>query len=384
MTSEWPDGFIWGTGASATQAEGAAPGSDWYGWEEVGRVPRSGGGNGFATRYAEDFALYAQHGLTHHRLSLEWTRLEPTQGQHDQAEVERYRALLQAGRDAGISVWACLHHFALPGWFADDLNGFRDDKQGRLVWSRHVDWVAETFGDLVFGWKPINEPTYYALGSHLLGSLPPGRKDRNEAANVLKTIHQAGADAAHLLRTPATPVATVQSLIPIFKAEDTAEATAAAARLDELWWGSWADDRQLDAYDYLGFSYYSAIGVRGDGSVGPWPVNGRPGPQGYVRWAEGFAHVLERLGADHPGRQLLVGEAGIGTDDDSERKGYVEDVLGHVHDAIKGGIDVRGLFWWTGVDNYEWHQGYDLRFGLFDRDRNPSPAAEVAARATRS
>ena len=115
-----------------------------------------------------------------------------------------------------------------------------------------------------------------------------------------------------------------------------------------------------------------------------WPVNGRPGPQGYVRWAEGFAHVLERLGADHPGRKLLVGEAGIGTDDDAERKGYVEDVLGHVHDAIKGGIDVHGIFWWTGVDNYEWHQGYDLRFGLFDRDRNPSPAAEVAARAARS
>lgn len=374
----WPEGFIWGTAASSTQAEGAAPGSDWWAWEQAGRVPRSGDGNGFATRHAEDFALYAGHGLTHHRLSLEWARLEPQQGHHDADEVERYRSMLEAAREVGVSIWACLHHFSLPGWFADDLGGFRDDRQARLVWSRHVDWVAETFGELVAGWQPINEPTWYALGSHLLGQLPPGRRDRNEAANVLRTIHRAGADAARLLRSPATPVASIQNLSPVFRVEDTAESTAAAQRLDDRIWGSWADDAQLDAYDHLGFSYYSAIGVAGDGSIVPWPVGGRPGPLGYVPWAEGLARVLERLSTDHPGRSLLVAEAGIGTDDESERAGYVEDVLGIVEDALRGGVDVRGLFWWTGVDNYEWHHGYDVRFGLFDRDRNPRPAAEIA------
>ena len=115
--SDWPDGFIWGTGASSTQTEGASPGSDWQAWEDAGRAPRSGDGNGFATRYADDFALYAEHGLTHHRLSLDWNRLEPKQGHHPESEVERYRAILQAGRDAGLSIWVCLHHFTLPGWF---------------------------------------------------------------------------------------------------------------------------------------------------------------------------------------------------------------------------------------------------------------------------
>jgi beta-glucosidase len=382
--SDWPDGFLWGTGASSTQAEGAGPGSDWYRYEREGHAPPSGDGNGFATRHAEDFALYAEHGLTHHRLSLEWARLEPSQGRHDPDEVERYRSMLQAARDAGISIWVCLHHFSLPGWFADDLGGFRDDRQARLIWSRHVDWVAETFGDLVAGWKPINEPTWYALGSHLFGALPPARRDRTEAANVLRTIHQAGADAARLLRTPATPVATIQSLSPIFRVEGTAEATVAADRIDERVWRSWANPEQLDAYDYLGFSYYSAIGVQADGSIGRWPVDGRPGAMGYVPWAEGFAHVLQRLSDDHPGRPLLVCEAGIGTDDDAERNAYVEDVLGIVQDALTGGIDVRGVFWWTGVDNYEWHHGYDVRFGLFDRDRSPKPAAAIARAAATS
>ena len=76
----WPAGFLWGTGASSTQCEGAAPASDWWDWERAGRAPPSGDGNGFASRYAGDFALLAELGLVHHRLSLEWARLEPEPG----------------------------------------------------------------------------------------------------------------------------------------------------------------------------------------------------------------------------------------------------------------------------------------------------------------
>ena len=73
----FPDDFWWGTGASSTQSEGAAPASDWFREEQRGTYPRSGDGNAFGTRYAEDFALYAEHGLRHHRLSIEWSRTKP-------------------------------------------------------------------------------------------------------------------------------------------------------------------------------------------------------------------------------------------------------------------------------------------------------------------
>ena len=90
----FPDSFWWGTGASSTQAEGAAPASDWLAWERAGKAPPSGDGNGFGTRYAEDFALLAAHGLNHHRLSIDWARIEPEPGRRDTAAVEHYTEVL--------------------------------------------------------------------------------------------------------------------------------------------------------------------------------------------------------------------------------------------------------------------------------------------------
>src|SRR5687768_12084460 len=98
----WPSGFLWGTGASSTQCEGAAPASDWWDWERAGKAPPSGTGSDFATRYREDFALYAGLGLTHHRLSIEWARVEPEPGRHDAAAIEHYREILTAAQETGV------------------------------------------------------------------------------------------------------------------------------------------------------------------------------------------------------------------------------------------------------------------------------------------
>ena len=128
---------MWGTGASSTQSEGAAPHSDWIEWENTGHAPHSLNGNGFSTRYAEDFALLCDLGLVHHRLSIEWARVEPTQGVHDQEAIRHYREMLIAANSAGIRPWVCLHHFTLPQWFAN-LGGFLVDENRTSHWQRHV------------------------------------------------------------------------------------------------------------------------------------------------------------------------------------------------------------------------------------------------------
>jgi beta-glucosidase len=192
---DWPDGFLWGTGASSTQCEGAAPASDWIDWEAAGNAPPSGDGNGFATRYADDFALLADLGLTHHRLSIEWARIEPEEGKVDAAVVEHYRDVLTAARAAGITPWITLHHFTLPRWFAA-AGAFLDPAGRTGAWTRHVERMAETFGDLAGGWQPVNEVNYYARASYGGGRFPPARTDKTEAAFVDEAIQLANAEAA--------------------------------------------------------------------------------------------------------------------------------------------------------------------------------------------
>lgn len=397
---DWPAGFLWGTGASSTQTDGCAPASDWWDWERSGRAPLSGDGNGFTTRYAEDFRALAELGLTHHRLSIEWARIEPDEGSHDAEAIAHARDVLEAARAVGVSPWVCLHHFTLPRWFAE-RGGFLLEANRTTYWRRHVEFMAETFGDLVGGWKPVNETNYYAGGAYGGLGWPPGHNDRQERAMAAEQIHLATAEAAVLLRATGTgaPVASVFGLsaeIPL----DEEEATAKTVRsLHAVNWnaglGLFRDgvlripgrtpvERPdlAGCYDYLGFSYYATIGVE-NGQVIRYPRDAPVSPLGYGIWAGGLGLVLDRLHAEVPGTPLLVDEYGIGTADDTQRARYLDDGLRVVHDALGRGIDVRGFFHWTAVDNYEWLHGYDVQFGIIDGERNVRPSAAVLAREAR-
>ena len=137
------------------------------------------------------------------------------------------------------------------------------------------------------------------------------------------------------------------------------------------------------SFDLIGFSYYAAMGLAA-GQMTIHPPGAPVSPLGYGIWADGVGVVLDRLHAELPGTPLLVAEFGIGTDDDSERSAYLERGLEVVHDALARGVDVRGFFHWTAVDNYEWLHGFDVSFGLLDRDRQVRSSAQVLARQARA
>jgi beta-glucosidase len=388
----WPDGFMWGTAASATQAEGAAPTSDWWDWERAGRAPLSADGNGFTRLFASDFALYTELGLRHHRMSVDWARLEPEQGRHDRSEVGRYREVLAAATDAGLTPWLCLHHFTLPRWFAQ-AGGFASEQNWRRHWLRHVDFVAESFSDLVGGWQPVNEPNYYPRIAYDGGPFPPAHKDPEEFGLVAEGIHLATAEAAVRLRGTRKPVCSVYGLsVPV--ALDGSDATAARVEnhLADNWssWIGLVRDGVLrirrrppidvphlaGAYDLVGFSYYRTTGIR-DGEPVPYPTDAPLSDMGYAVSADGLRLVLARLQEELPGAPLVVAEYGVGTHDDDLRADYLRDGLNVVNAAIGEGIDIRGFFHWTGVDNYEWLRGYDVPFGLVTKDRTVRPSAQV-------
>ena len=396
----FPEGFLWGTAASSTQTEGAAPASDWRASERAGLVPPSGDGNGFATGFADDLALFAGHGLTHHRLTLEWARLEPEPGRHDTVAVEHYRTVLEAARDAGVSPWACLHHFSSPGWFSVDEHGFPDKRSRTYFWPRHVDFVADTFGDLVAGWVPIAEPGAHARNGWLGGGHPPHVDDRQKFPEALEALHLANFDAARRLRGLGRPVAAVHDLSPLRSADASAEADTWRRMLDDVQLTCWVDalrDGSLtvpgraaveqpwfrDAFDLVGISYTHAIGVHGDGSFSPYPADARVGPLGFAPWSDGLAEVLHRVAELLPDQPLLVAAHGVATDDDRWRTDLLRRSMELVGEALDDGIDVRGFFHATGIDAYDWRRGFQAPSGLFDRDRDAKPSAALAAEVAR-
>lgn len=388
----WPNGFMWGTGASSTQCEGAAPASDWWDLERRGGAPVSGDGNGFATRYPEDFALLAGLGLTHHRLSIEWARIEPEPGVRDAAAVDHYRRVLTAARDAGVVPWVCLHHFTLPRWF-NAAGGFLIESHRTNEWRRHVDFIADTFGDLVGGWQPVNETNYFGHAAYGGGGWPPGHNDRGERALADEAIQLANAEAAVRLRETGAPVSSIFGLSAFVALDDHA---GTAATVDRLYDSLWAPGLGLfcdgvlqvpgrepverpdlaGAFDLIGFSFYANTGVR-DGHRVVHPDDAPLSPLGYGIAAEGLGLVLDELHARVPGTPLLVAEFGVGTDDDEFRAEYLRGGLDVVRQALARGIDVRGFFHWTAVDNYEWFHGFDVSFGIIDRDRRVRASAAV-------
>jgi beta-glucosidase len=261
--------------------------------------------------------------------------------------------------------------------------------------------VAATYGDLVFGWKPINEPVAYAANGFISGVNPPGVQDMALATEVVEGAHLANLVAWQVLRETAKPVSTVHALIPVFPVDESDQAAEAASLVDALVWDSWirplsegilalpgrphlAVPEYRGAFDLVGFSYYSAAAVAPPLELRPYPHDGTVGAMGYVPWSEGIGLVLDRLAVELPGRPLLICEHGVGTHDDTQRCSILADSLELVAQRLERGQDIRGFFHWTGVDNYEWAQGWGVPFGLFDQDRQPRPSAELLRRVATS
>jgi beta-glucosidase len=354
MTSPQPgdaEGPWWGTAAAATQCEGAAPRSDWAGWEAEGRAPASRDGNGFRTRYEEDLALLAEHGVRRHRLTIEWARLEPWPGRWDDDEVAHLRRVLGAAHDAGVAPWACLFHGSAPGWFTDDQRGWLDDK-AVLTWARHVDRVAEAVGDLVAGWVPIHEPAVAARLGYGDGVFPPGRRNDDDHRDARAALLAAEAEAARLLRSGPAPVAVSAGTGDPHESDDLLVVSAPVDGL-EL-----ALERSVEAAPHARLlvvtgdpEELSASAATGGGRTG--------GGQG-----DGTGHASG--GADAERRQRRL-----------------ERAVATVADTHVGGLPVVGAFHQPAVDGYEWHRGFDARLGLFDRDRNARPALDALPRSRR-
>ncbi|MGF1596258.1 MAG: family 1 glycosylhydrolase [Acidimicrobiales bacterium] len=384
---------------TATELEGCAPTADWSRWIGRGRAPSSqradgADGAGFGRSWPDDLEQLATLGVGAIGLTLEWARLEPRPGHHDEDDVELRIDMLRRARQLGLTVWACLVDGTLPGWFADDEGGFSDDRARTLLWPRHVDWIGERFGDHVDGWIPQREGPHWALRRHLLGDAPPGEADLRRAAEAVRAAVLADGEAWRLL-TGTAPVATYQTARPVVAAPDDVKAAPLASGLERLLWHPWLTaitDGQLvvgdlparsvehlrGAFDRVVVELRPGITVDGQGRWSPYPGDGPVGPTGWVAWPEAQGDALHGV-IDHLGDKQIVAAGSLAdvTDDGRARPDHLRAMLDVAADA---GI----VGWWqtSPIDGYHWERGFGLRPGIIGGDGTETAAAATLAAAT--
>lgn len=414
---EFPKGFLWGAATAAFQIEGAGgPGARGESiWDRYCRTPGniadSSDGKQACDHYhhfEEDIQLMAKLGLKNYRFSISWPRILPDGvGNINYAGVEFYKKILICLEKYGIRPLVTLYHWDLPqrlqergGWQSrETVDAFVE--YARIVFRELSPWVKD--------WVTFNEPYCSAFLGHWVGRQAPGIRDYAAAVQVAHHLLLAHGKVVALLRKmdPEARVGIVLNMNSYYPDKDT-EADRMAAEWNFQAWNSWFADPVLKGQyppmvmrtyereglaprqeegdmeiicqplDFLGINHYFSQRVSADANV--WPVCSRLHRQGdkatdmgWGVYPQGLYDLLVRLDSEYKHLPILITENGAAYQDvvsedghiyDIERQEYLIKYIQQVHRAIKTGVNVKGYYLWSFMDNFEWAYGYSKRFGI--------------------
>jgi beta-glucosidase len=421
--ARFPEGFLWGTATAAYQIEGA-PDADGKGpsiWDtfshEPGRI--AGGDTGDVAcdhyrRMPEDLELMSELGVNAYRFSVSWPRVQPTgSGAIEPRGLDFYERLVDGLAARSIAPVLTLYHWDLPQALEDAGGWLNRDTAHRFA--EYAGIVAERLGDRVHTWITINEAAVVSLLGYGLGMEAPGKAllfDSFPATHHVLLAHGL-AVAAVRAALPSARVAITHNISPALPFSEAADDVRAAAALDAIQNRTFVDSCLLGSYppmdelgvtidrscvqegdmeiiaaplDALGINYYYPTVVKAAASESPLPFDMVPmeGPEvtamGWPVVPDGLRDLLaefrQRYGRDLP--PVLITESGAafpdvldeqpgtasGVVNDARRVEYLRTHIAAVAEAMDGGVDVRGYFVWSFMDNFEWAEGYDKRFGL--------------------
>jgi beta-glucosidase len=372
----FPAGFVWGTATAAHQVEGGNWNNDWWAWEHAPGTPcaePSGDACDHHHRYPDDLDLLAGFGFNAYRFSLEWSRIEPEDGEFSTAALDHYRRMCDACWERGVAPIVTFHHFTTPRWVAA-RGGWTTPDTARLF-GRYCERAARRLGDVIARVCTVNEPNIVADVGHRWGIFPPGARDPALRLRVNEVLIAAHREAVGAIRSgPGRAPIGLTLAMQDYQAVDGGEATRDRERHD-------MEDVFLEAVrgdDFLGVQTYTRALV---GPTGPrTPAAGaRVTQMGWEFFPEALAACVRRASAV-AGVPILISENGVAVEDDRERIEFVERALRGVLDCLADGLPVQGYVYWSLLDNFEWAFGYRPRFGLVAVDRatqlrTPRPSA---------
>jgi beta-glucosidase len=412
----FPRDFTWGVATSAYQIEGAwnEDGKGESIWDRFSHTPGKvmNGDTGDTAcdhyhRYAEDVALMKKLGVKAYRFSVSWPRVLPKgKGAVNNAGLDFYKRLVNKLLQAEIEPWICLHHWDLPqaiqnegGWTNPDSIQYYAD---------YAELLAHELGDNIKRWIIFNEPRCIAWLGYLTGIHAPGRKDVQLAVKVSHHLMLAQGKTIQTLRDSdrSFHVGTVVDLNAVHPISDSQKDREAAHKHDQFW-NRWfvdplfkggypplaeeiglkptEDDMNLikQPVDFLGVNYYTRTIISYDNSV---PLTRAKGVQkktpatemGWEIYPNGMYEVLMRFRTEYGNPLLYVTENGVAFEDnvtgngevqDDDRIAYLRDHMTSAYQALREGVNLKGYFIWTLMDNFEWAEGYSKYFGLVHTDR---------------
>lgn len=381
MAATWlPEHFLFGAATAAHQIEGGNVNSDWWAFEHAegtGCVEPSGDACDSWHRWGEDLDLVERIGLNSYRFSVEWARIEPAPGEYSIAALDHYRRILDSCRRRGLVPVVTLHHFTLPRWLSERGGVEAPDFTERIA--AYASKVGDRLGDGIGLGCTINEPNIVAVMGYLLGVFPPGVRDRGRAEAASATLRDAHRAMVEALRAgPGNyPVGLTLSMAELEAGEGGESQLAQATELLED-----AYLREARSDDFLGVQTYTRLRFGAHGLL-PVPPGVRTTKMGYEYRPGAVEHCLRRAAAIAQ-VPVVVTETGISTDDDRERIEFIDAVFAGVFACLRDGLDVRGIFHWTLLDNFEWASGYTQPFGVISCDRTtfertPKPSARHLA-----
>lgn len=362
----WPP-FLWGAATSSHQIEGGQN-NDWTHFEDQGGGRgRSGLAADHWHRWREDFSYLRTLGLNSYRLSLEWSRIEPTPGHFDRLVLDQYQNMIDSLLNLDIIPLVTLHHFTLPHWVKAQ-GGFLN-RHAHQWFVRYVKTAVDCLGDRVNFYVTINEPLVLVVMGYLMALWPPEKHGFGRALHLIDRLSSIHRDAYGAIKEahPKAWVGLAHHVIAFHPFTDSI-ADRLTARLLHYLMNKRFITMVGDQQDYIGINYYTRQYAHW--SRGLHPIQNKPGQRvsdlGWEIYPQGLLEVVKALPAFN--KPIFITENGIATRDEALRAHYL---AGHLHvigQAQRQGLDIRGYFHWSLLDNFEWAEGYSPRFGLVGVD----------------
>lgn len=384
----FPKDFLWGTATSSYQIEGGNFNNDWHLWEQQGKTAYPcGQAIDSYHRFNQDSDLIQSLGQNTHRLSFEWSRIQPSPDTFDDNEIEHYKKIIRALKERNITPMITLHHFTNPRWFYE-RNGWLNPKAPQYF-AGYAAKIAGEFSGLSTYWITINEPLVYIYNSFIKGIWPPGEQSLKKAFIVLRNMIKAHGIAYKILHkaNPHAKVSIAKHLrifnpCPHHRHKQNIFPAFLRNRLFNYFLLEYL--AQKKTLDFIGLNYYTMNFV----SFTPKDIFGtdcfaahhtlRQNALGWYVYPEGLFKILMRLKKFR--LPVIITENGTTENSDNLYQEFLIDHLQAVAKAIEKGVNVTGYFWWSLVDNFEWEKGFNAHFGLAGVDQNLTRVLKPFAR----